>query len=44
MQFATHTYYVSPQGSDSKGDGTQQAPWNTLAYAMPRLCPGDELG
>lgn len=43
MQFATHTYYVSPQGSDSKGDGTQQAPWNTLAYAMPRLCPGDEL-
>jgi nitrous oxidase accessory protein NosD len=40
-QAAAATYYVSPTGSDG-GDGSQTAPWRTLAYAVRAgIQPGD---
>lgn len=38
------TYYISPTGSDTTGNGTQTYPWKTLTkfYAIPPV-PGDIL-
>lgn len=36
------SYYVSPNGDDA-ALGTQAAPWRTIAAAVNRLEPGDEL-
>ncbi len=38
----THTpvpseYYVSPDGSDSRGDGSLENPWRTAAYALDNV-------
>lgn len=38
----SRSYFVSPNGDDA-ALGTQQAPWRTLAAAVSRLQPGDEL-
>jgi len=35
-------YYVSPSGSDSN-PGTLDQPWQTIAYALVKLSPGDLL-
>src|SRR5688500_11951503 len=35
-------FYLSPSGSNLAA-GTESAPWQTLAYAVPRLAAGDEL-
>jgi len=32
--FAQNTYYVDETGDDSSGDGSQAAPWKTIAYAV----------
>jgi hypothetical protein len=44
--FAPHThaetFYVSPAG-DNANEGTRRQPWQTLAFAAPRLNPGDRL-
>lgn len=37
-------YYVAPHGSDSRGSGTIDKPWATLAFAVSNLKkPGDSL-
>lgn len=36
------TYYLAPGGSNGAA-GSLAAPWQTLAYALPRLAPGDTL-
>jgi len=41
-QAAVTTFYISPSGSDS-GDGTKDSPWETIAFAIPQLQPGDTL-
>lgn len=33
-------YYVSPDGSDSTGDGSAARPWATIAYASTQIGPG----
>lgn len=36
------TYYVSPNGSNSGGNGSQAAPWQALSYACSKVTmPGD---
>lgn len=35
-------YYLSPNGSDNN-NGTLDSPWQTLAYALSKLSPGDTL-
>jgi len=39
------TYYVSPTGSDTTGDGSAAKPWATIGYgdAQSLLAPGDEV-
>jgi hypothetical protein len=32
-------YYVSPNGSDSAGDGSQSNPWKTLKYTCNQIAP-----
>ncbi len=34
---AAGTYYMSPDGSDSTGDGSAENPWATLRYATDRM-------
>jgi hypothetical protein len=34
--------YLSPQGNDSD-DGTENAPWRNLSFAITKLSPGDTL-
>jgi len=36
------TYYLAPTGSDS-ASGTLTSPWNTFAFALTQLVPGDTL-
>ncbi len=36
------TFYISPTGSDG-GAGTTGDPWETFAFALPQLNPGDTL-
>jgi len=38
----TNTFYVSPAGSD-QNEGSINAPWQTLRYAVARLRPGTTL-
>lgn len=36
-------YHISPNGSDSNSGASPSSPWKTLAYAIPKLNPGDAL-
>lgn len=38
---SNHTYFISPQGSDSQGDGSIDAPWYNLQKAVDAAAPGD---
>ncbi len=38
-----NSYYISPTGSDSSGNGSINSPWLTWAYASSMLKPGDTL-
>ncbi len=38
-----NTYYVSPTGSDTTGDGSPARPWATPGYGSRQLHPGDTL-
>ena len=38
----TQVYHVSTQGSDSN-DGSENAPWRTIQYAMYEVTPGSEV-
>lgn len=40
---ALHTYYISPDGSDSAGDGTLEKPWYNLQYAVDKAVAGDHI-
>ena len=40
---AKNTYYISPSGSDTEGDGTMEKPWYNLAVAYARAQPGDHI-
>jgi hypothetical protein len=35
--------YVSPKGAADQGNGTADAPWSGLQFALERLAPGDRL-
>lgn len=35
--------YISPQGADGPNNGTEDVPWLTFEYALPRLTKGDSL-
>jgi parallel beta-helix repeat protein len=37
------TYYASPSGSDTTGDGSLGNPWRTAAKGLTALTPGDTL-
>src|SRR5215470_13078561 len=37
------TYYLSPSGSNSNPGTSSGSPWQTFAFAIPRLQPGDTL-
>jgi hypothetical protein len=37
------TYYVSPSGNDSTGNGTVGSPWRTIQFALDRVFPADIL-
>lgn len=37
------TYYISPTGSDSTGDGTTAKPWATFVFAYTKMKGGDIL-
>jgi len=34
---AFHTVYISPQGDDTTGNGSEEQPWQTLAYAASQI-------
>jgi len=36
-------YYLSPEGSDQFGNGTQMDPWQTLNYTLTQATPGDVI-
>jgi hypothetical protein len=36
-------YFVSPSGSDTGGDGSLGNPWQTIAFALEQVQPGDAL-
>ena len=38
-----NSYYISPSGSDSSGNGTITSPWLTWTHASSKLKPGDTL-
>ena len=38
-----NTYYISPTGSDTTGDGTEANPWGSLKKAHDNLSPGDTV-
>ena len=42
IAFHKDYYYLSPTGSDS-ANGSEDAPWRSFDYAIPRLRPGDVL-
>ena len=35
------TYYVSPTGNDTSGDGSDTIPWRTISHAISEAAPGD---
>lgn len=37
------TFHVAPTGDDDTGDGSEAAPWKTLAHGIAQLAPGDVL-
>ena len=39
--FAQSTYYVSPDGNDTTGSGTQGSPWRTISHAVSEVSSGD---
>jgi hypothetical protein len=39
--FAQETYFVSPKGNDSDGEGTHASPWRTIQHAVDEAKPGD---
>ena len=38
-----NTYYISPTGSDTTGNGTLASPWGSLKKAHDNLSPGDTV-
>lgn len=40
---SNHSYFISPQGSDSQGDGSIDAPWYNLQKAVDAAAPGDVI-
>jgi len=36
-------YYISPDGDDANAGTAEETPWQTFAFAVPQLMPGDEL-
>ena len=40
---ARNTYYISPEGSDQAGDGSEAKPWYNLAVAYAAAGPGDHI-
>ena len=40
---ALHTYYISPDGSDTAGDGSLEKPWYNLQYAVDKTVAGDHI-
>ncbi|RMD88548.1 MAG: DUF5123 domain-containing protein [Calditrichaeota bacterium] len=42
LVYSGQTYYVSPQGSDSN-NGTINAPWQNLLFAVRNVSPGDTI-
>jgi hypothetical protein len=39
----SNTYYASPSGSNTMGNGTIGNPWQTIRYAIDSVYPGDVL-
>ena len=35
--WAASTWYLSPSGSDSHGDGSRERPWKTIGYASGKI-------
>ena len=40
---AVNTYYISPEGDDNTGDGTEAHPWYNIAVAYAAAQPGDHI-
>lgn len=40
---ANHTYYISPDGNDATGDGSEANPWYNIAVAYAASQPGDHI-
>ena len=40
---ATNTYYISPDGNDNTGDGSEAKPWYNIAVAYAAASPGDHI-
>ena len=40
---ALHTYYISPDGNDTTGDGSLEKPWLNLQYAVDKAVAGDHI-
>ena len=43
LDAAAKTYYISPAGNDTKGDGSIKDPWKTLKKAHGNMSAGDTL-
>lgn len=43
VSLGASTYYVSPTGDDSAGNGSTTKPWRTVNYAGSRVMPGDTV-
>lgn len=40
---AAATYFISPNGNDTTGDGSTGSPWKTFAYSFGEMSASDEL-
>jgi hypothetical protein len=40
---AKHTYYISPEGNDATGDGSEANPWYNIAVAYAAATAGDHI-
>jgi len=40
---AVNTYYISPDGNDATGDGSEAKPWYNIAVAYAAAQPGDHI-
>ena len=43
LHAAQAIYYVSPQGNDYSGQGTEGNPWQTISYAVSKASAGDTI-